>query len=114
MSAQPHDVPAAGQLPDKTLRSIRAALVVPEDRDAFDAGLRVALAEVGATLDLAKLTDFVDTWWLMACDSVRDPEGRREMHRRAARVQQLAAEGKPIPRGDKTWEELLAARGIEL
>jgi hypothetical protein len=113
MSAQPHYVPAAAPLPDKSLRAIRAALVVPQDRDAFDSGLDLALKEVRATLDLAKLNEFVHLWWLMACDSVRDPRGRQEMHERAARVQELAARGEPVPRGDKTWRELVAERGVQ-
>ena len=42
MTAQPHDF-LTGDTPDpaKSLRAIRAALVVRQDREAFDAGLKV-------------------------------------------------------------------------
>jgi hypothetical protein len=44
MTAQPHDfVPGSAPEPAKSLRAIRAALVVPQDREAFDAGLKAVL-----------------------------------------------------------------------
>jgi hypothetical protein len=53
MTARPQDYgPSDAPLPDKNLRAIRAALVVPQDRDAFDAGLKAALDEVRVSLDL--------------------------------------------------------------
>src|SRR3954470_17222252 len=88
MTAQPHDLgPANAPEPAKSLRAIRAALVVPEDREAFDAGLKAVLDEVRVNLDLGVLNDFVHRWWISACDSVRDPDGRRQMHARAERRQ---------------------------
>ncbi len=113
MSAQPQEFPPEGPLPEKNLRAIRRALVVPQDRKGFDAGLDVVLAEVRASLDLGRLSEFIHTWWLIACDSVKDPQGRRDVYERATRVQELADAGRPIPRGDKTWRELLAERGVE-
>ncbi|MBE3014090.1 hypothetical protein IL992_33665 [Microbispora sp. NEAU-D428] len=113
MSAQPQEFPPEGPLPEKNLRAIRRALVVPQDREGFDAGLDVVLAEVRASLDLGRLSEFIHTWWLIACDSVKDPQGRRDVYERATRVQELADAGRPIPRGDKTWRELLAERGVE-
>ncbi|WP_405086275.1 DUF6247 family protein [Microbispora sp. NBC_01389] len=113
MSAQPQEFTPEGPLPEKNLRAIRRALVVPQDRDGFDAGLDVVLAEVRASLDLGRLSEFIHTWWLIACDSAKDQQGRRDVYERAARVQELADVGKPIPRGDKTWRQLLAERGAE-
>ncbi|GAA0364994.1 DUF6247 family protein [Actinoallomurus spadix] len=106
MTAQSHDpVPAGAPDPAKTLRAIRAALVVPQDREAFDAGLKAVLDEVRVNLDLGVLSDFVHRWWISACDSTRDPEGRRRMHARADRI--LA--GEPTPQ-TKPWREILAER----
>ncbi|TQS29058.1 DUF6247 family protein [Microbispora sp. KK1-11] len=113
MSAQSQEFTPDGPLPEKNLRAIRRALVVPQDRDGFDAGLDVVLAEVRASLDLGRLSEFIHTWWLIACDSLKDPQGRRDLYQRAVRVQELADAGKPIPRGAKTWRELLAERGVE-
>ena len=57
MTAQPHDfLPGATPDPAKSLRAIRAALVVRQDREAFDAGLNAALGEVRVNLDLGVLT----------------------------------------------------------
>ncbi|RJL21268.1 hypothetical protein D5H75_37985 [Bailinhaonella thermotolerans] len=94
------------------MRAIRAALVTDEDRAGFDDGLRQVLSEVRGSLDLSGLQEFVHTWWLIACDSVRDPGGRAEVYRRAAHAQQLAAAGRPLPAGEKTWRQLLAERGV--
>jgi hypothetical protein len=106
MSAQPHDfVPAVTPDPAKTLRAIRAALVVRQDREVFDAGLKAVLDEVRVNLDLGVLNDFVHRWWISACDSARDPEGRRRMHASADQV--LA--GEPIPQA-RPWREILAER----
>ncbi len=106
MTAQPRDlVPAGAPYPAKTLRAIRAALVVPEDLEAFDAGLKAVLDEVRVNLDLGVLNDFLHRWWISACDSARDSEGRRRMHARAEQV--LAGEPAPPTR---PWRELLAER----
>jgi hypothetical protein len=106
MTAQPHDfVPGAAPDLVKSLRAIRAALVVPQDREAFDAGLKTVLDEVRVSLDLAVLNDFVHRWWISACDSAQDPEGRRHMHVRADQV--LA--GEPTPEA-RPWREVLAER----
>ncbi|GAA4625023.1 hypothetical protein GCM10023196_027570 [Actinoallomurus vinaceus] len=44
MTAQPHESgPEKMPDPAKSLRAIRAALVVPQDREAFDAGLKAVL-----------------------------------------------------------------------
>lgn len=106
MAAEPHDfVPAEASDPAKSLRAIRAALVVREDREAFDAGLKAVLDEVRVNLDLSVLNDFVHRWWISACDSARDPEGRRRMH---ARAQQVLA-GEPVLHG-RPWREVFAQR----
>jgi hypothetical protein len=106
MAAQPHDfAPEGAPDPAKGLRAIRAALVVRQDREAFDAGLKAVLDEVRVNLDLGVLNDFVHRWWISACDSARDPEGRRRMHARADQV--LAGEPRPQAR---PWRELLAER----
>jgi hypothetical protein len=106
MTAQPHDfVSGSASEPTKNLRAIRAALVVPQDREAFDAGLKAVLDEVRTSLDLGALNDFVHRWWISACDSRHDPEGRREMHARAERI----ATGEATPRG-RPWRELLSER----
>jgi hypothetical protein len=106
MTAEPHDV-APGGMPDpaKSLRAIRAALVVRQDREAFDAGPRAALDEVRVNLDLGVLNDFVDRWWISPCDSARDPEGRRRMHARAEQV--MAGEA---ARPARPWRDILAER----
>lgn len=109
MTAQPQDYPAGGApLPEKSLRAIRTALVVPQDREAFDAGLKSVLDEVRVSLDLGALTDFVHRWWLTACDSVKDPDGRRQMHALTERLQA----GETIPPG-RPWREILAEREAE-
>ncbi|AWS40331.1 DUF6247 family protein [Streptosporangium sp. 'caverna'] len=109
MTAQPQDfTPSGPPMPEKNLRAIRAALVVPQDREAFDAGLKAVLDEVRVSLDLGALNGFVHRWWISACDSVRDPEGRRRMHIRA---EQIIA-GEPVPQG-RPWREVLIARGVE-
>jgi hypothetical protein len=106
MTALPQDfTPGNTPLPEKNLRAIRAALVVSQDREAFDAGLRAVLDQVRVSLDLGALNDFVHRWWISACDSMRDPEGRRRMHARAGQI--LA--GEPIPEG-RSWREVLAER----
>lgn len=106
MTAQPHGF-VLGEVSDpaKSLRAIRAALVVRQDRDAFDAGLKAVLDEVRVSLDLGVLNDFVHRWWISACDSVRDPEGRRRMH---ARADQVFA-GEPMPQA-RPWRDILAER----
>jgi hypothetical protein len=106
MTAQPEaPYPSTALTPEKTLRAIRAALVVPQDRDAFDAGLKAVLDEVRVSLDLGVLNDFVHRWWISACDSVKDAEGRRRMHVRAGQI--LA--GETAPHG-RPWREVLAER----
>jgi hypothetical protein len=110
MTAQPQDFISAGTSPpERNLRAIRAALVVPEDRDAFDAGLKAVLDEVRVSLDLGALNTFVHRWWISACDTAKDPEGRRQMHVRA----EQALAGEPVPQG-RQWREILAARGIDV
>ncbi|WP_449062705.1 DUF6247 family protein [Planomonospora algeriensis] len=110
MTAQPQDFPASiPPAPEKNLRAIRAALVMSQDRDAFDAGLRAVLDEVRVGLDLSALNAFVHRWWISACDSAKDPEGRRQMH---ARAEQIIV-GEPSRRG-RPWREVLTERGIEL
>jgi Family of unknown function (DUF6247) len=105
MTAQSHDFPGPAPDPAKSLRAIRAALTVRQDREAFDAGLKAVLDEVRVNLDLGVLNDFVHRWWISACDSTRDPEGRRRMHSRVAQV--LA--GDPVPQA-RPWREILAER----
>jgi hypothetical protein len=108
--AQPHDVPPGdAPRPERNLRAIRAALIVPQDRDAFDSGLKAVLDEVRVTLDLRALNDFIHRWWISACDSVKDPDGRRRMHARAAEIES----GAPIP-SSGSWRDLLASRGVDL
>ncbi|MGP3919186.1 DUF6247 family protein [Nonomuraea sp. 10N515B] len=84
-------------------------MVLPQDREAFDAGLKAVLDDVRVSLDLGVLSAFVHRWWISACDSVKDPEGRRQMHSRAERA--LAGQ-EGSPRGP--WREVLAARGIDV
>jgi hypothetical protein len=106
MTAQPHDFLSGGAPdPDKSLRAIRAALVVRQDREAFDAGLKAVLDEVRVSLDLGALNHFVHRWWISACDSARDPEGRRRMH---ARAEQVLAGEEAAPA--RPWQEVLAER----
>lgn len=106
MTAQPQDsVPGGAHDPAQSLRAIRTALVVRQDREAFDAGLKAVLDEVRVNLDLAPLNDFVHRWWISACDSARNPDGRRRMHDRAEQV--LA--GEPAPQ-TRPWREVLAER----
>src|SRR3954451_3146237 len=106
MTAQPHDfAPGGASEPAKSLRAIRAALVVPQDREAFDAGLKAVLDEVRVNLDLGVLNDFVHRWWISACDSVRAPDGRRRMHARATQIEVGDTESRGRP-----WREVLAER----
>jgi hypothetical protein len=105
VTAQHDFLPGVASDPAKSLRAIRAALVVRQDREAFDAGLKAVLDEVRVSLDLGVLNDFVHRWWISACDSARDPEGRRRMHARAEQVLggESAAQTRP-------WREILAER----
>jgi hypothetical protein len=106
MTAQSQDFLSGGATgPAKSLRVIRGALVVGQDREAFDAGLKAVLDEVRVNLDLGVLNDFVHRWWVSACDSERDPEGRRRMHARAEQV--LAGEA-AVP--GRPWREIVAER----
>src|ERR1700735_1402675 len=106
MTAQPHDFLSEGSPgPAKSLRAIRAALVVRQDRDAFDAGLKAVLDEVRVNLDLGVLNDFVHRWWISGGGSARDPDARRRMHPRAEQV--LAGEAATPAR---PWREILAER----
>lgn len=109
MTAQPYE-PAGvnAPVPDKNLRAIRAALTIRQDRQAFDSGLKAVLDEVRVSLDLAVLNEFVHRWWIMAADSVRDPDGRRQMYTTAERIQATgqAPQGRP-------WREVLAERGVQ-
>lgn len=106
MTAEPHDILSEGTSgPAKSLRAIRAALVVRQDREAFDAGLKAVLDEVRVNLDVSALNDFVHRWWISACDSARDPEGRRRMHARAEQV--LAGD---VATPARPWREILAER----
>ncbi|GIH76045.1 DUF6247 family protein [Planobispora longispora] len=109
MTAQPQDFPAIPSTPEKNLRAIRTALVTPQDREAFDSGLKAVLDEVRVSLDLSVLNAFVHRWWISACDSAKDPEGRRQMH---AKAEQITA-GKQALRG-KPWRKVLTERGVEL
>ena len=87
MTAEPHDLLSGGTpSPAKSLRAIRAALVVRQDREAFDAGLKAVLDEARVNLDHGVLNDFVHRWWVSACDSARDPEGRRRIDRKSTRL----------------------------
>ncbi len=106
MGAQPHEF-VAGAEPDPgwSLRAIRASLVVRQDREAFDAGLKSVLDEVRVSLDLGVLNDFVHRWWISARDLARDPDGRRRMH---ARAEQVPA-GEAVPQ-TRPWREILAER----
>ncbi|WP_328710668.1 DUF6247 family protein [Microbispora hainanensis] len=61
MSAHPQEFAPECPLPEENLRAIRRALLVPQDRDEFDAGFDVALAEVRASLDLGRLSEFLHT-----------------------------------------------------
>jgi Family of unknown function (DUF6247) len=106
LTAQSHDLaPGATPDPAKSLRAIRSALVVRQDREAFDAGLKAVLDEVRVNLDLGVLNDFVHRWWISACDSVSDLDGRRQMHARADQVRA----GEPTPQ-TRPWREILAER----
>ncbi|MEU0521025.1 DUF6247 family protein [Streptosporangium sp. NPDC006007] len=110
MTAQPQEfVPSPSPMPEKNLRAIRAALVVSQDREAFDVGLKAVLDEVRVSLDLGALNTFVHRWWISACDSVRDPEGRRRMY---AKAEQVLAGGRISP--GRSWREVLGDRGVDL
>ncbi|WP_308163938.1 DUF6247 family protein [Nonomuraea sediminis] len=67
------------------------------------------LDEVRGSLDLGALNAFVHRWWISACDTAQDPEGRRQMHVRADQ----ALAGEPLAQG-RPWREILAARGIDV
>ncbi|MFD0661711.1 DUF6247 family protein [Thermocatellispora tengchongensis] len=59
------------------------------------------LDEVGVSLDLGAPNAFAHRWWISACDSAKDPEGRRRMHAQAGR----ALAGDPVPQG-RPWREM--------
>jgi hypothetical protein len=108
VTTHPHEATdMSWPVPDRSLRAIRAALTVPQDREAFDAGLKAVLDEVRVSLDLAVLNDFVHRWWIMAADSATDAAGRRLMY---ARAEEAAAAG-AVPPG-RSWRDALSARGV--
>lgn len=59
--------------------------------------MQIKVKPLVGRLDLGRLSKFIHTWWLIACDSAKDQQGRREVYERAARVQELADAGQPIP-----------------
>jgi hypothetical protein len=83
----------------------RACVSSGPHRGAFDAGLKAVLDEVRVNLDLGVLSDIVHRWWISACDSIRDPDGRRAMHARAEQIQADALT--PLAR---SWRDILAER----
>jgi hypothetical protein len=89
--------------PEKTIPAIRAALVTPEDIEAFESWVAAGKTENDER--------WLQIWWVMACESIRDPDGRRAMWQRVAEIQDLIAQGKPLPYSGKTARELLAERG---
>ncbi len=107
MTAQPHQRDPAP--PQRDLAAIRAALTVPEDLEAIDAGLATALHEVRVTLDLTKLNDFIHHWWIIAGDAANDSQGRQRMHDTARRI----LNGEPVSPG-RPWQEVIAEREAQL
>lgn len=87
MSAEPiHRTSGDPGRPAKNVLAIRAALSHPRDIEAFEAGLPVVVTQAHAARDWSALDDFIHRWWLMAIDSLRDPEGRRRMWETADRL----------------------------
>lgn len=61
LTAQPDDYVFGGMpMREKNLRAIRAALVVSQDREAFDAGLKTVLDEVRVSPDLGAAARGID------------------------------------------------------
>ncbi|WP_372453516.1 DUF6247 family protein [Acrocarpospora catenulata] len=87
MTAQPHE-PSPGRpaRPEKNVLAIRAVLSHPCDIEAFEASLPVVVDKARATHDWAVLDEFIHTWWLIACDSLRDPRGRHRMWERVGKL----------------------------
>ncbi len=92
--------------PDKTATAIRAALSHPRDIEAFGGGLPVVLDQARETRDWAVLDEFLHTWWHLACDSVRDPEGRARMWETADRLNR----GEDVPTLSRADIEALIRR----
>lgn len=92
MTAQPHEREGRHARPEKNVLAIRASLSHPRDIEAFEASLPVVVDKARDAHDWAILDDFVHTWWLIACDSLSDPRGRRRMWERADKLQR----GEPV------------------
>jgi hypothetical protein len=97
--------PALGELgPGATPLAIRSALL-PEDRSAFDQAYREALAEAGASYDLAVVHRVVDQWRGIAAMQL----DRVQFERMARRVAEL--KGAVLP-ADAPLAAVRAAAGI--
>jgi hypothetical protein len=103
----PHGMiyPVGLPAPTKTPQAIRAVLL-PEEVGDFDAGFRRVMAEATETLDLSKIDDFIEHWWVIACFSL-DPVA----HRRANEIGERLRRGEDVA-GFISLEEALAMLGV--
>ncbi len=92
--------------------AIRAALSHPRDIEAFETSLPIVVDRARAERDWSGLDDFVLRWWMIACDSLRDPAGRAVMWDTVDRLDR----GEPVE--TVPWEDVEAmlrdrlARGV--
>ncbi|TMR88565.1 DUF6247 family protein [Nonomuraea basaltis] len=94
--------------PAKTLPTIREALSHPRDREGFDAGLPVVVEQARAAGDWRGVEEFTQTWWIIACVSMQDPEDRQRAWDTVDDIQRKIERGEEIP--GVPLEEVLARR----
>lgn len=90
---------------ERTFTAVRDALPAM-NAAAFDIQLNaITSADV---VDLAKLDEFLSTWWRIAIRANRDPEDWERIHQIAEELESGRRQLGP------TMEEVLARRGVQL
>jgi Family of unknown function (DUF6247) len=91
-AAAPESAPgSSNRVPDKSPKTIRAALL-PEERGDFDREYRKVMATATEDLDLAPVLEFIERWWRVA---VLSTDAQR--HRAALDVVARFNRGESVP-----------------
>jgi hypothetical protein len=90
-AAAPKPTPATSQVPDRSPKAIRAALL-PEEQGDFDREYRRVMATATEDLDLSPVLEFVERWWRSAVLSTD-----ADRHRAALDTVARLNRGEPVP-----------------